>query len=49
MFAYDDDGAVKDLIIIDYQLVNYGHPAYDLVYFVVSEGPDLMGTWGQLI
>ena len=23
-------------IIIDYQLVNYGHPAYDLVYFVVS-------------
>ena len=38
MFAYDDDGAVKDLIIIDYQLVNYGHPAYDLVYFVVGLG-----------
>lgn len=36
MFAYDDEGTVKDLIIIDYQLVNYGHPAYDLVYFVVS-------------
>ena len=42
MFAYDDDGAVKDLIIIDYQLVNYGHPAYDLVYFVVSESLEMV-------
>ena len=42
LFAYDDDGAVKDLIIIDYQLVNYGHPAYDLVYFVVSQSFELV-------
>jgi hypothetical protein len=34
LFSYDEDNAVKELIIIDYQLVNYGHPAYDLVYFI---------------
>lgn len=34
LFSYDDNEEVKDLIIIDYQLVNFGHPAYDLVYFM---------------
>ena len=33
MFSYKDDQLIEDddPIIIDYQLVNYGHPAYDLV------------------
>lgn len=34
LFSYSEDGSVEDLIIIDYQLINYGHPAYDLVYFI---------------
>eukprot|EP00096_Caligus_rogercresseyi_P001449 TRINITY_DN1231_c0_g1_i6.p1 TRINITY_DN1231_c0_g1~~TRINITY_DN1231_c0_g1_i6.p1 ORF type:complete len:491 (-),score=120.25 TRINITY_DN1231_c0_g1_i6:271-1743(-) len=34
LFSYDDEGVVKDLNIIDYQLLNYGHPCYDLVYFL---------------
>lgn len=34
MFSYKDDQLAEDddPIIIDYQLVNYGHPAYDLVW-----------------
>jgi hypothetical protein len=33
MFSYNGDQLIDedDPIIIDYQLVNYGHPAYDLV------------------
>eukprot|EP00094_Tigriopus_californicus_P005881 TCALIF_05667-PA protein Name:"Protein of unknown function" AED:0.29 eAED:0.29 QI:0/0.66/0.5/0.75/0.33/0.25/4/114/526 len=37
MFSYPPEDQAKakpnQLIIIDYQLINYGHPAYDLVYF----------------
>jgi len=40
LFSYKEEaeeGEEKipdDLIIIDYQLINYGHPCYDLVYFL---------------
>ena len=38
LFSYKDgeegQGVPDDLIIIDYQLINYGHPCYDLVYFL---------------
>jgi len=42
LFTYKEDEAScestektpDDLIIIDYQLINYGHPCYDLVYFL---------------
>ncbi len=39
MFSYDGDQLIDedDPIIIDYQLVNYGHPAYDLVILVFKE------------
>lgn len=36
MFSYKDDQLIDEdePIIIDYQLVNFGHPCYDLVYFL---------------
>jgi len=36
LFSYKDGetDVPEDLIIIDYQLINYGHPCYDLVYFL---------------
>ena len=35
LFSYKDGQEdPDDLIIIDYQLINYGHPCYDLVYFL---------------
>ena len=38
MFSYDGEKLIDedDPIIIDYQLVNYGHPAYDLVSLNLS-------------
>jgi len=32
LFSYDDDGNVTDTVLVDFQLLNYGHPAYDVIY-----------------
>merc|ERR1719244_2284710 len=32
MYKYDETGAVTDTVLVDFQLINYGHPAYDLLY-----------------
>ena len=39
MFSYKDDQLIEDddPIIIDYQLVNFGHPVYDLVSSVLEQ------------
>merc|ERR1712154_569756 len=34
MFKYDQDGKVTDTILVDFQLINYGHPAYDVLYML---------------
>ena len=34
MFKYDDEGKVNDTILVDFQLINYGHPAYDVLYML---------------
>jgi len=34
MFKYDDEGKVNGTILVDFQLINYGHPAYDLMYLL---------------
>jgi hypothetical protein len=34
MFKYDDDGKVAETILVDFQLINYGHPAYDVLYMM---------------
>jgi hypothetical protein len=34
MFKYDADGKVVDTILVDFQLINYGHPAYDVLYML---------------
>jgi hypothetical protein len=35
LFSYGDDSSCpRDLVIIDYQLINVGNPCYDLVYFL---------------
>jgi len=34
MFKYDKDGKVNGTILVDFQLINYGHPAYDLLYLL---------------
>jgi len=34
MFKYDQDGKVDGTILVDFQLINYGHPAYDLMYLL---------------
>jgi len=32
LFSYDEEGKVDDLILVDFQLLNFGHPAYDVIY-----------------
>jgi len=34
MFKYGEDGKVSGTILVDFQLINYGHPAYDLMYLL---------------
>jgi len=34
MFKYDQEGKVDGTILVDFQLINYGHPAYDLMYLL---------------
>merc|ERR1719323_2144341 len=34
MFKYDAEGKVKDTVLVDFQLINYGHPAYDVLYLL---------------
>jgi len=34
MFKYDKDGKVNGTILVDFQLINYGHPAYDVLYLL---------------
>jgi len=34
MFKYDEEGKVSETILVDFQLINYGHPAYDLMYLL---------------
>jgi len=37
MFKSDSEGKVVDTVIVDFQLINYGHPAYDVLYmFYIS-------------
>ncbi|XP_014093940.2 uncharacterized protein [Bactrocera oleae] len=36
MFKYDEEGKIVDAVLIDYQMVNYGSPAKDLLYFLLS-------------
>ena len=47
MFSYKDDQLIEDddPIIIDYQLVNFGHPVYDLLCSNLV--PILVGLVGQ--
>jgi len=35
MFKYNEEsGAVQDIVLVDFQLINYGHPAYDILYLL---------------
>merc|ERR1719245_2945522 len=34
MFKYDKDGNVNGTVLVDFQLINYGHPAYDILYLL---------------
>jgi len=35
MYKYDEvTGVVSDTVLVDFQLINYGHPAYDLLYIL---------------
>lgn len=34
MFKYNADGKATDLVLVDFQLINYGHPAYDILYLL---------------
>ncbi|XP_004537092.1 uncharacterized protein LOC101457774 [Ceratitis capitata] len=36
MFKYDSEGKIEDTLLIDYQMLNYGPPARDLHYFLMS-------------
>uniref|UniRef100_A0A1I8Q0R0 CHK kinase-like domain-containing protein n=1 Tax=Stomoxys calcitrans TaxID=35570 RepID=A0A1I8Q0R0_STOCA len=36
LFKYSDDGKVEDLLFIDFQNTNYGSPAQDLFYFIIT-------------
>jgi len=34
MFKYDEDDKVEKTIMVDFQLINFGHPAYDVLYML---------------
>merc|ERR1719414_1842501 len=34
MFKYNEEGKVSETILVDFQLINYGHPAYDVLYML---------------
>lgn len=34
MYKYDEEGKVTDTVLVDFQLINYGHPGYDLLYIL---------------
>merc|ERR1712059_67011 len=34
MFKYDKEGKPAETILVDFQLINYGHPAYDVLYML---------------
>lgn len=34
MFKYSETGQVEDLVLVDFQLISYGHPAYDVLYLL---------------
>ena len=34
MFKYDKDGNVNGTVLVDFQMINYGHPAYDVLYLL---------------
>ncbi|XP_067633509.1 uncharacterized protein [Eurosta solidaginis] len=36
LFKYDREGNLEDTLLIDYQMINYGSPAKDLLYFLLS-------------
>nr|ALS04370.1 juvenile hormone-inducible [Acartia pacifica] len=34
MFKYNEEDKVESTMLIDFQLINYGHPAYDILYLL---------------
>lgn len=34
MFNYDAEGKVSKSILVDFQMINFGHPAYDVLYMM---------------
>ena len=34
LYKYDEDDKVVATMLIDFQLINYGHPAYDVLYLL---------------
>lgn len=36
LFKYSDDGKLEDCLFVDFQNTNYGSPAQDLLYFIIS-------------
>ncbi|KAM7362729.1 uncharacterized protein ACRADG_013297 [Cochliomyia hominivorax] len=36
MFQYDEEGNIVNTLFVDYQMVQYGSPSYDLYYFLMS-------------
>jgi len=45
MFKYNEEGKVSETVLVDFQLINYGHPAYDVLYLLfLSSDPELRET-----
>merc|ERR1712059_132626 len=34
MYKFDEEGNVADTVLVDFQLINYSHPGYDLLYLL---------------
>jgi len=32
LFSYDDEEKVNEIMLVDFQLLSFGHPAYDVIY-----------------
>ena len=48
MFKYDKDGNVNGAVLVDFQLINYGHPAYDILYLLYISSDSQFRYFGFL-
>ncbi|XP_055549831.1 uncharacterized protein LOC129732723 isoform X2 [Wyeomyia smithii] len=51
MFQYDNDNAIEDMLLVDFQVGLWSSPAIDLLYFIISsvKGEDKLSKFDSMI